>query len=224
MTQHYYARGLIICACLRLPSLKIKVINNTSPIKLNSPNQRGYRFFKFPFNNGVAAYVMALLLAVPASGFAKDYQVEVVVFQNLAEHQAFENYRYPEIEEMTSNAEVWRVEPSLLLDAVKALDDAADYLVLHHFSWGQESLPLSEAASVQVTELDLKGWIKVYANQLLYVNLDLDYQGYRLTEKRRIKLDEKHFFDHPKYGVMVQVSRLEAEVDETPAANSTSSE
>ena len=158
------------------------------------------------------------------SGFAKDYQVEVVVFENLAEHQAFESYRYPEINEMTSNAEVWRVEPSLLLDDVKALGQADDYRVLHHFAWGQESLPLSEAASVQVTELNLKGWIKVYANQLLYVNLDLDYLDYRLTEKRRIKLDEKHFFDHPKYGVIVQVSRLEQDDDEFDAANSTSIE
>jgi hypothetical protein len=33
--------------------------------------------------------------------------------------------------------------------------------------------------------------------------------GFRLAEKRRIKLDEKHFFDHPKFGVLMQVSRLE---------------
>ena len=200
------------------------MINNTSPLKFNRSIERGTGFVKYPTRTGVIACLAALLLAAPTSGFAKDYQVEVVVFENLAEHQAFESYRYPEINEMKSNAEVWRVEPSLLLDDAKALDEADDYRVLHHFAWGQESLPLSEAASVQVTELNLKGWIKVYANQLLYVNLDLDYQGYRLTQKRRAKLNEKHFFDHPKYGVMVQVSRLEEEVDETEAANSTSVE
>ena len=191
------------------------MINNISPLKFNHSSNRGTGFVNFPTRAGVAACLAALLLLTPTAIFAKDYQVEIVVFENLEEHQAFENYRYPEIPEMTSNAEVWRVEPSLLLDDAKALDDADDYRVLHHFSWGQESLPLSEAASVQVTELNIKGWIKVYANQLLYVNLDLDYQGYRLTEKRRIKLNEKHFFDHPKYGVMVQVSRLEAETTES---------
>jgi hypothetical protein len=195
------------------------VINNTSPLKFNRSIKRGAGLLTYPVKAAVAVCLAALLLAAPTSGFAKDYQVEVVVFENLTEHQAFESYRYREIKEMISNAEVWRVEPSLLLDDAKALDNTDDYRVLHHFSWGQESLPLSEAASVQVTELNLKGWIKVYANQLLYVNLDLDYQGYRLTQKRRIKLNEKHFFDHPKYGVMVQVSRLEDETTDTEESN-----
>ena len=64
-------------------------------------------------------------------------------------------------------------------------------------------------------EPSLKGWIKVYANSLLYVNLDLEMEGFRLTEKRRIKLDEKHFFDHPKFAVLMQVSRLEKPAEET---------
>ena len=31
----------------------------------------------------------------------------------------------------------------------------------------------------------------------------------RLTESRRIKLNELHYFDHPLFGVIIQVSRLE---------------
>jgi hypothetical protein len=30
----------------------------------------------------------------------------------------------------------------------------------------------------------------------------------RLTETRQIKLEELHYFDHPLFGVLVQVSRL----------------
>ena len=95
------------------------------------------------------------------------------------------------------------------MDDSTTLKKSESYRVLNYYSWGQESLPFSEAAAVELTEPNLTGWIKIYANHLLYINLDLDYQGYRMNEKRRIKLDEKHFFDHPKFGVLAQVSRLE---------------
>lgn len=32
---------------------------------------------------------------------------------------------------------------------------------------------------------------------------------YRLQERRRLKLDELHYFDHPAFGALVQVSRIE---------------
>ena len=54
---------------------------------------------------------------------------------------------------------------------------------------------------------------KVYATDLLFADINIDVNGYRLTEKRRLKLNEKHFFDHPKFGLLVQVSRLEAQAE-----------
>ena len=36
-------------------------------------------------------------------------------------------------------------------------------------------------------------------------------ESVRLTESRRIKLNELHFFDHPLFGVILQVSRYETE-------------
>ena len=147
--------------------------------------------------------------AVPA--YAKDYKVEIIVFKNLDHSQAYESYHYEDVDPKTSNSQVWDVEASMLLDDFTTLEKSASYQVLNYYSWGQESLPVGEAAAVEFTEPNLTGWIKVYANNLLYINLDLDYEGYRLNEKRRIKLDEKHFFDHPKFGVLTQVSRLEVE-------------
>lgn len=158
--------------------------------------------------------VLATLLSVGAAS-AKDYKVEVIVFQNLTESLAHESHQYREMDEMSSEALAWRLEPTMLLEEYTSLAESEDYRLLHYFSWGQESLPISEAAVLNVIEVELKGWIKVYARQLLFVNLDLDFNGYRLSEKRRIKLDEKHFFDHPKFGVLMQVSRLE--VPEEPA-------
>ena len=69
-----------------------------------------------------------------------------------------------------------------------------------------------------MVESDSHGYIKVYAEQLLFTNIDIDYKGFRLKENRRLKLNEQHFFDHPKFGLLMQVSRLEKpKVDETDA-------
>ena len=55
----------------------------------------------------------------------------------------------------------------------------------------------------------ISGWIKIYAKTLLFAQLDLDYFGYRLKEKRRLLLDEVHYLDHPKIGILLQVTRVE---------------
>ncbi|MFT5135362.1 MAG: hypothetical protein ACI9XU_001030 [Arenicella sp.] len=146
--------------------------------------------------------------------FAKDYKVEVLIFENLQEQIALESYQYQEIEDLSSSAELWPIAPSMLLDEVERLDISEDYQLLYYYSWGQESLTVSESGAMNVLEAFMRGWVKIYAGHLLFINLDLDYNGYRLTEKRRIKLDEKHFFDHPKFGVLIQVSRLEPEEED----------
>jgi len=159
----------------------------------------------------ICQLAIIVLASAATPSFAKDYKVEIIVFENLDHSQAYESHHYTEVEPMSSNSEVWDLEPSMLVDDYTTLDESESYRVINYFSWGQESLPILEAAAVEITEPPLTGWIKTYAKQLLYLNLDLDYEGYRLNEKRRIKLNEKHFFDHPKFGVLAQVSRLEPE-------------
>jgi len=96
----------------------------------------------------------------------------------------------------------------MLVKEARALRESPDYHVLHYYSWGQKTLPSSEAAVFSIAETDLSGWVKVYAKTLLFANLDLDLDGYRMTENRRLKLDEENYFDHPKFGVLLRVSRL----------------
>ncbi len=176
-------------------------------------------------NNRLSSVLLGTILALltagmSASAYAKNYQVEAIVFKQVDAGSATESHRYTPPSEPRSPAETWVVEPRLLEEELAALTASANYQVIQRFSWSQESLPYSESASMSFYEPSLKGWIKVYANSLLYVNLDLEVDGFRLTEKRRIKLDEKHFFDHPKIGVLLQVSRLEDESleDATDAA------
>ncbi|NND81954.1 MAG: hypothetical protein HKN50_05950 [Gammaproteobacteria bacterium] len=148
------------------------------------------------------------LLSTPTS--AKDYKIEALVFAHNNATAAYEKQPYSPPQEPRNDAEYWPLEASMLLQLSSQIESSPDYQLLRYLSWGQEALPLSESTARQLLEADVSGWIKVYANQLLFANIDLDVQGYRMVEKRRLKLDELHYFDHPKFGVLLQVSRLES--------------
>lgn len=148
-----------------------------------------------------------------SSASAKDYKVEVLVFENLNASMATENHAYEAPERMKSGSSAWLIEPTMLNEEANRIQESRDYMLKHHYSWGIESLPYQESANYNVVETDSQGYIKVYADQLLFTNIDLDYKGFRLKENRRLKLNEKHFFDHPKFGLLMQVSRLEAPVE-----------
>ncbi len=144
----------------------------------------------------------------------KEYQVEVLVFEPLQAGAASESHHYIAPREMKHEARHWLLSPSLLNQEAKLISQSDQYVLKHHYAWGIESLPYEKSANYTVVERDIKGYIKVYADQLLFANLDIDFQGFRMREKRRLKLNEKHYFDHPKFGILMQVSRLE-KVQET---------
>ncbi len=158
-----------------------------------------------------AALLITLLCITSFPIFAKDYMVEVLVYENLDAGRAYEPHTYEAPQAMSSNRETWKIQPSMLIDAANAITNSSSYHLLHHYSWAQESLPYSQSAAFQVVEQNMNGWFKIYATQLLFANIDIDFNGYRMNEVRRLKLNEKHFFDHPKFGILIQVSRLEAE-------------
>lgn len=146
---------------------------------------------------------------------AKDYIVEVIVFENTNQSGITEPHDYESPKKPRTNAQTWRVNKQLLGDEAEKIGQSSDYILRHHLAWGQESLPYSKSATYTVIESDTQGYIKVYADQLLFANIDIDYKGFRMTEKRRLKLNEKHFFDHPKFGLLMQVSRLKKpEIDQ----------
>jgi hypothetical protein len=163
--------------------------------------------------NILSVITIVILAGLSSKVSAKDYMVEVVLFKNTAESRATESHNYTAPHELKTGSETWELEPSMLLEQIDALEVSDKYEVRHHFSWGQESLPYEDSATFEVFATDAQGFIKIYAEQLLFANIDLDFEGYRMQEKRRLKLNEKHYFDHPKFGILLQVSRLEPEED-----------
>lgn len=157
------------------------------------------------------ALLGASLFTISSPVLAKDYKIEVILFENLSPAAATESHDYQPPKRMTSGSKTWRLVPSMLSQELEKINKSSNYEVKHHYSWGVESLPYQDSANYTIAEQNAQGYIKVYADQLLFANIDLDYNGFRIKEKRRLKLNEKHFFDHPKFGLLMQVSRLEAD-------------
>ena len=157
---------------------------------------------------------LTFLLISTGPVVAGDYKVEALIFENLEQHSAYEDQDYQLPQKPAGDAPHWPLKASMLLQQSAAIKSSPEYRLLRYLSWGQESLPLSESASRQINDTHINGWIKIYAGQLLFANLDLDVFGYRMVEKRRLKLNELHYFDHPRFGVLLRVSRLEAEAAE----------
>ncbi len=111
-----------------------------------------------------------------------------------------------------------RVEPlardALQLSAAReALAQRGGLHVLAHTAWaaivppnGRTTAPLED---VLAEAAPLAGGIAVQRSQYLFLFVDVDYSvsgaSYGIRTKRRIKFGERHYFDHPAFGLIIQV-------------------
>lgn len=161
-------------------------------------------------NNKIGVFMACFLayFALIPLAFGKDYKIEAIIFEHNNPGQIMESSQYQPPRLLASEESTWAVPISMLKEQADAIKRSSNYRFLHHLSWGQQALPYSKSAVYSVAEQDIHGFIKVYANQLLFANIDLEFDGFRLSEKRRLKLNERHYFDHPRFGVLLRVSRL----------------
>lgn len=148
------------------------------------------------------------------------YQIEVVVFAQYVPNT--------ELFEQTQSQIHW---PKTIVDESVLTQVAADgrllngvygtlartkgYHPLLHAAWIQEiaANKTGKAIRIQGGNGTVDGYIRLQRGQLLKLLVDLEYQPstnryYRLREKRRIKFNERHYFDHPKFGVIAVVKPL----------------
>jgi hypothetical protein len=102
------------------------------------------------------------------------------------------------------------------LTAVKeALVRKGGYRILSHLAWAA-IVPPNGRTTAHVEDLQseespaLSGTVAVQRSQYLFMGIELDYavagQTYGLREKRRVKFGERHYFDHPAFGVIAQIT------------------
>ena len=90
------------------------------------------------------------------------------------------------------------IPPDPIFDGLVRLRSSSDllYVDIDIAYFPSDFRKLLESQSGDVTPQDDKR-----------VNLDADYV--RLTDSRRIRLNELNFFDHPLFGILLQVSRID---------------
>ena len=100
----------------------------------------------------------------------------------------------------------------------RALERASTYQPLLHLGWQQPALIGTRSKYVRVIDTmgKIDGTVRVRSGPLLFVELDLSYiidankpLYTTIKEARKIKLNELHYFDHPLFGIIIRVSRLE---------------
>lgn len=114
------------------------------------------------------------------------------------------------------------------------LKSSAVYRVLHHVAWKQPKLLQSNAKKIRIKNFigQVDGTVTVISGHLLHLDIDIAYfidpqsqnienflrsdgtdnitqNGHyaQMQEIRQIKLNELHYFDHPLFGVIIQVTR-----------------
>ena len=95
-----------------------------------------------------------------------------------------------------------------------ALKRAKNYRPLMHIAWLQSvrSNRMGSAVEISNAEGTINGFFRIQRGSLVHMIADIEYTPdsniYRLNEKRRFKLNETHYLDHPKFGIIARISPL----------------
>ncbi|WP_428355069.1 CsiV family protein [Methyloprofundus sp.] len=147
------------------------------------------------------------------------FQVELMVFQQQAPNTETFAQSQSLIRPVSRYAQA-STGAKTLQGTYNRLKRAGAYQPFYYQSWKIPVASGSISLPIEVTEpaVDLTGWIKIQRGNLLHVIADLEFSPpesagviYRLNEKRRVLLNEVHYLDHPKFGVVVKVSPVEME-------------
>lgn len=115
-------------------------------------------------------------------------------------------------------------QDEFLLDAVyEKLKRLDAYRPLAHFGWTQPTYPGEPVAARPLSSFisvprGLEGELTLYLSRYLHLAINLQLQApvsypvqYRIEEDRIFRNGELRYFDHPKFGVLAKITRVEAE-------------
>jgi hypothetical protein len=179
---------------------------------------------------------LGLLGTLPVNAASADkestYEIEVVVFEN-----RLPDLIGDELLAKASDTHIQKLEDVAIPDAAvgetylyptitNLLEQDGHYHVLAHQHWQQTIDAKTIAKPVRIigdNPAELEGVIRFYMSRYLHLDVDLLYRQvapagsasgevvYRLTEQRKVRSQEVHYFDHPKLGVLVRVMPVEPE-------------
>lgn len=120
--------------------------------------------------------------------------------------------------------------PNILAAAASDLAKDGRFRILAYYSWIQAadaksaSKPILLSGNRTKNPDELTGTMRLYLSRYLHLDLNLNYQekttgdgswgadtgmiAYRISEQRRVKSQETHYFDHPKFGTLIRLTPL----------------
>ena len=120
-------------------------------------------------------------------------------------------------------------EELTLTEIRQRLDRLDVYEPLMHFGWTQPTYPAEETPPIQLHTFGrppptLSGELTLYLSRFLHLVVDLSLDSeqdferivYRIDEDRILKNGETRYFDHPRFGVIAKVTRVEEEPADEP--------
>ncbi|MFK8068456.1 MAG: CsiV family protein [Gammaproteobacteria bacterium] len=102
-----------------------------------------------------------------------------------------------------------------LADTREKLNNTTDYRVLYHKAWYQTVRDKDQTTAVWIEIPELKGTINLHKQRFLHFNADLTFDStfgeVKLEQSRRLKSKELHYFDHPLFGMLVRVVKIDSD-------------
>lgn len=181
-----------------------------------------------------------LLAALPAHAAPAEkestYEIEMVVFEN-----RLSDLIGGELLVQDADARIRKLESAVTPEAAvsapylypaitRLLEQDGSYRVLAHQHWQQTIDAKTVAKPVRVAAAnpaELEGMVRFYMSRHLHLDVNLLFRQpastsdaggnlvYRLSEQRKLKSQETHYFDHPKFGVLVRVMPLEMDKEKS---------
>jgi hypothetical protein len=176
-----------------------------------------------------------VFLQVADAGFPPIYDVEIIVFLNSKSNAGGENLKSPRINHLSdygrSFPEGEFTELSYqfyqLKNIAESLDRSSDYNVLFHRAWRQlaynrnNAVPYPLDSLVNSERKSIAGGVKLVLERYLHLDVDvllmssnssspgdlpIERPVLQLKEKRRIKSNRIHYFDHPYLCMIARVT------------------
>jgi hypothetical protein len=174
------------------------------------------------------AFACAVHAATPSASSSL-YNVEVLVFENrmpaLEGGELWAQDKVRPLPEDMGDAQLPGLpedSESILARAAEQLGQDGSYRMLLHGYWQQTAEAKSDTKPIRLATSDgtLDGLFRFYLSRFLHVdvNLQLRQPGdtadspplvMRLREHRRIRTQDIHYFDHPRFGMLVRIRPAE---------------
>lgn len=156
--------------------------------------------------------------AAPQATEEKFYQIDILVFARDRAVTTDEQFPQPRDTNTSETIEPVELPQSKLAGAAAELAKDGGVRVLAHRTWTQGSEEKKTAKPARIHTDVLDGTVQFYVSRFLHADVNLQLrdaampeQAYRIVERRRVKSQEIHYFDHPHFGVLLLVTPIKTQ-------------